>query len=150
MGKRKYLILLFLLFLVTGCGSKNTLTCEKSEDLNGIKMEQKAVIKTKKDKIRYVDMVITATAIDDSIKKEWNDFSKRLDEEYKEEKETGMTVKTENNKKEYSYKVTISMDLEKAKEESLKAYNLEDVKKDQTLKKIKEEEEKEGLKCKIK
>ena len=150
MGKKKCFIALVLLFVITGCESKNTLTCEKSENLNGIKMEQKAVLKTKKDKIRYVDMEITATAIDDSIKKEWNDFSKRLGEEYKEKNETGMTVKTENNKKEYSYKVVISMDLEKAKEESLKAYNLEDIKKDQTLKEIKEEEEKEGLKCKIK
>ena len=149
MKKLKLLVVtVFGLLLLTGCGEK-TLTCTNSESSSGIDMGQEAVIKFKGEKVSYVKLTIDAKATSSLIKNNWSTFADTLGKQYTDKKATGIKVTTKNDSKNYTYKISIEVDVNKAKDDDLKDYSLDGIaEKTSTYKEVKESAEASGFKCK--
>lgn len=154
MVKRKKLIFLGLvsLLILTGCGTKEeTLTCTNNQTQNGVSVDQNITMTFKNSKINLVKMVVDSKAKDDNLKENWSVFVSAMDKQYKDKKEEGITLKVNNDEKNYSYKISLDIDLEKVSNDSLKEYNLTSItKSNESLKEVQKSAEKEGFKCKAK
>lgn len=150
MKKVKLLFLgLFVILAVSGCSSKKTLTCTNSLENNGIETKQKIVMKFKGNKINYVKMTVDNKAMSDVIKKNWEVFSSSIDKQYSKKDAAGIKLITSNDKENYIYNITLEVDLEKASNDSLKEYNLDDIAdKDSSIDEIQKSAKKDGYTCK--
>lgn len=153
MIKRNLLLvgtLLLFVFLLTGCGvSKKTLVCRKTQEQNGLEVDQEISMIFKKDKIENINMKVDSKAIDDKIKDNWKVFTSTMDSQYKNNESEGLTLKVTNDDKKYTYRVMMDIDLNKVTEESLSEYNLSNViKSKEKLDDIQKFAEKDGYKCK--
>ncbi len=140
------------LTLLTGCGKKEeTLVCTNNQTQSGISMDQEITMKFVSNKVSSVKMVVDTKAVEDTIKENWSVFASTMDKQYKDKKEEGITLKVENNNKEYTYKVSLDVDLNKVSEKSLAEYDLSSIAKSkENLKEVQKSAEKDGFKCKVK
>lgn len=137
------------LLVMTGCGSEKTLTCTNTEEGSGLEMGQEVVMKFKDDKINYVKMTINAKATDDTIKDNWDLFASTISGQYSNTEEAGVKITTKNDEKNYSYKISLEVDLEKASEDALAKYDLEDITdKGSNMEDVKKAAEEDGFTCK--
>ncbi len=141
-----------LIGLVTGCGNKEqTLVCTDSQSASGVKVNQEVSMTFKNDKVKIINMTVDSKATSDTIKDNWDTFASTMSSQYKDKKTDGITLKTTNDKKNYSYKVSIDIDLDKASKESLSEYNLSSITKSKEgLEDVKKSAENDGYTCKVK
>lgn len=150
MRKLKLLALAVVATIVmTGCGGEKTLTCTNSQEASGVNMEQEIVMKFKDDKVNYVKMTVDAKATDDTIKNNWSLFASTLEQQYSNKEDKGVKLTTKNDEKNYSYKISLEVDLEKADEESLSEYDLDGIAdKNSSMSDVKKSAEEDGFTCK--
>ncbi|MDD6223827.1 MAG: hypothetical protein PUB18_02375 [bacterium] len=144
-----FTLAIIAILVITGCGSEKKLTCTNNKDSNGLKMDQEIVMKFKDKKVNYIQMTIDAKATNDTIKNNWDMFATQLESQYKETKEDGINLTVKNDKKNYSYKISLEVDLTKASEASLKKHSLDNIaNKNSSIEDVKKEAEKSGFTCK--
>lgn len=145
-------VLFLFVFLLTGCGaSEKTLVCTKVQEQSGLEIGQEISMTFKKDKVDSINMKVDSKAVDDKIKENWKVFASAMDEQYKDNKLEGLSLKTTNDEKNYNYRVTMDIDLNKVTKESLSKYNLSSiVKSKEKLNDVKKLAEKDEYKCNIK
>lgn len=151
MKKAKILFIgLFVSVLfVTGCGSEKTLTCSQTQSVSGVDIEQKVVMNFKKDKLSKLKMSVNSKATSDLVKKNWDVFASTLEKQYNKKSLDGIKLTKENDKKNYSYNISIDIDLAKASKSSLSEYNLSGIANDNSsMAEIKKDAEKDGYTCK--
>lgn len=141
------------ILVVTGCGSKETektLVCTMSQDESGMSMEQTISMVFKKDKVNHMKMDVNTKATDEKLKENWDIFTKTLDEENQETEQDGVLLKVSKDDKNYEYRVTLDIDIEKASKEVLEKYDLDDLTGDNgTLEENKKSAESNGFTCKV-
>lgn len=125
-GLKKITILVIGLFCLTGCGEK-TLTCTNTEEDSGIKMEQAITMTFKDDKISRVKMSIDTVALDDDIKENWTSITETLESQYEESEEDGVKFTITNDANNYRFNMTVDIDINKASDEALAEYNLDNI-----------------------
>lgn len=153
----KKLSILFLglaaITLVGGCGSKETektLVCSTTQDESGMKMEQVISMAFKNDKMNQMKMDLNIKVTDDEVKENWEAFTKAMDNENQETDKDGVTLKVEKDDKNYEYKVSLNIDVEKAGKDALEKYDLEELNGDNgTLEENKKTAEENGFTCKV-
>ncbi len=140
--------------LVTGCGSngsEKTLTCTVSEEQGGMVQEQTIAMTFKNDKINRLTMDLDNRLTDKSLQDEWEQFTELMDSQKTETKEDGISMKVSKDDKNYSYKITLEVDLNKAKKDDLETYGLSElVGDDSTLEDVQKSAESDGYTCKVK
>lgn len=135
--------------LLTGCGKKETLTCTNTQTASGVSMDQEVKIAFNGRDVENIKMTVNSKATTDIIKKNWNVFASTLDKQYPNEDKNGIKVTTKNDDKNYTYDITIEIDLDKADKKSLSKYNLGDIANAKgSAKEVKESAEKSGFTCK--
>ena len=76
-------------------------------------------------------------------------FTKSLDSQFPDSNKTGIKLTKENKEKDYTYKITIDVDVTKAKDEDLAEYDLDGLADAEgTYDSVKEQAEKSGFTCK--
>lgn len=142
------IVALVTIFL-TGCGSEKTLTCSMEDESSGVTMEQIMEMTFKDDKINKVKMIVNTKATSDLMKENWDMIASSMDEQFDENSSDGISLKKNNDSKKHTYKVELSVDLNKASEDSLEEYNLSSITSDDsTLEETKKEAEEAGFTCK--
>lgn len=143
-----FALAIIALLVMTGCGEK-TLTCTNTEEASGLEMGQEVVMKFKNDKVNYVKMTIDAKATSDTIKNNWDLFASTLKGQYSDTEKEGVKLTTKNDEKNYSYKISLEVDLEKASEDALAEYDLDGIAdKDSSMEDVKKAAEEDGFTCK--
>lgn len=139
--------------LVTGCGAQNTeqkLVCTSTEAEDGMNIEQTISMTFKNDKLNHMTMDVNSKITDKDVKNNWDMFTQYMDEQNKETEKEGISLKVTKDDKNYEYKVTIDVDLEKADKEALETYELSDLLDDNsTLEDNKKSAESDGFTCKV-
>lgn len=150
MKKLKLLMLVVMVaIMTTGCGKEEKLDCSITQSQAGVKMEQNIKMQFKDKKVNKITMILDAKADNDIIKQGWSEFSKTLENTYKDPNQEGIKITTNNNEKDYVFNITIDIDLEKASEENLKAYNLDGIAdKKSNIEDVKKNAENSGYSCK--
>lgn len=142
-------VLAVIPILLTGCGSSKTLTCTNTQEQSGVKMDQKVVMKFSGNKVNYIKMSVDSKATSDVIKNNWDVFASTLEKQYSNKDKDGVKVTTKNNKKDYSYEISIEFDLKKATNENLKEYDLDGIADEKSsMSDVKKSAEKSGFTCK--
>lgn len=146
----KYLgVLVVSLFFLTGCSSEKTLTCTNSEESSGITSNQKITVTFVDDEVTYVKMSIDNEATDDTIIDNWDTFVSILESAFEDTEEDGIVLTTENDTDNYTFSISLEIDLEKASEDALSEYSLDDIASSSaTYDEVKEAAEEEGYTCK--
>ncbi len=146
----KYLgVLVVSLFFLTGCSSEKTLTCTNSEESSGITSNQKITVTFVDDEVTYVKMSIDNEATDDTIIDNWDTFVSILESAFEDAEEDGIVLTTENDTDNYTFSISLEIDLEKASEDALSEYSLDDIASSSaTYDEVKEAAEEEGYTCK--
>lgn len=148
-GVKLFGILAVSVLLITGCGGEKTLTCTSSEEDSGLKMSQEITMTFKDDKISYVKMSIDNEATDDSIIDNWDMFVSMLDTQFEDSNEEGVKLSTNNDNNEHIYNVSLEIDLEKASNDTLTKYGLDDIADETaTYEDTKKDAEDSGFTCK--
>lgn len=144
------LVVVMVAVLTTGCGTKK-LSCSMDQSMMGLNMGLNVSFKFKNEKVNHLAMTITVKAENDTIKQGWSDAVASLNEQYKDESLEGIKLSTKNDDKNYTYTVTLDVDLNKAKKEDLKKYDLDDfydIAKEKTdIEEVKKSAESNGFKC---
>ena len=136
-------------FLLTGCSSEETLTCSMEDESSGVSMEQIVEMTFKDDKINKVKMTVNTKATDDTMKENWDLIASSMDEQFDEKSSDGVSLSKDNDADNHTYKVELSVDLDKATEDSLSEYGLDGITDDDsTLEETKKEAEDSGFTCK--
>lgn len=134
---------------LTGCSSEETLTCSMEDESSGVSMEQIVEMTFKDDKINKVKMTVNTKATDDTMKENWNLIASSMDEQFDEKSSDGVSLSKDNDTDNHTYKVELSVDLDKATEDSLSEYGLDGITDDDsTLEETKKEAEDSGFTCK--
>lgn len=146
-------IALAAVILITGCGTKNTeqkLICTNTQAESGVSVEQVISMTFKNDKINHMTMDVNSTITDENVKQNWSAFVQAMDSQNKESEKEGISLKVTKDDKKYKYKVSLDVDLEKAKKEDLKEYDLTDLSDDNSsLEDNKKIAEDDGFTCKV-
>ena len=107
------------MFLLTGCGK--TLTCTRTEDQDGIEVEQEWKVKyNSDDEITKVNLTAKMELTDKDYEDEWEDFVDEMDEmieEAEEEDEEGIKISSKGGKK--TYEMSVKIDAKKAKNSAI-------------------------------
>ncbi len=141
--------LLVATVLLTGCSSEETLTCSMEDESSGVSMEQIVDMTFKDDKINKVKMTVNTKATNDTMKENWDLIASSMDEQFDEKTSDGVSLSKNNDADNYTYKVELSVDLDKATEDSLSEYGLDGITSDNsTLEETKKEAEDSGFTCK--
>ena len=141
--------LLVATVLLTGCSSEETLTCSMEDESSGVSMEQIVDMTFKDDKINKVKMTVNTKATNDTMKENWDLIASSMDEQFDEKTSDGVSLSKNNDADNYTYKVELSVDLDKATEDSLSEYGLDGITSDNsTLEETKKEAENSGFTCK--
>ena len=136
-------------FLLAGCGNEKVLTCSINQKQSGLSMDQIAEITFNDDKVTNVKLTVDSKATSDTIKDNWDTFTKSLDSQFPDSNKTGIKLTKENKEKDYTYKITIDVDVTKAKDEDLAEYDLDGLADAEgTYDSVKEQAEKSGFTCK--
>ncbi len=147
-----FLLGVFAIGMVTGCGnnSPKTLVCTTTENSSGLKMDQEITAVFKGKKVDSLKLTVDSKAEDDAIKENWDSFASILKEQFSGKDAEGIKVTTKDDKKNYSYKVEINVDVTKAADKDLKEFNLNGIAdaKD-SIDDAKKDLEKAGYTCKI-
>ena len=149
-GVKLFGILAVSVLFITGCGnSERTLTCTNSEEDNGLKMSQEVTMTFKDDKINYVKLSIDSEATDDTIIDNWDVFASMMGSQFEESNEDGVNLSTNNDVDNHIFNVSLEIDLEKANEDALSEYGLDDITDgNASYEDIKENAEADGFTCK--
>ena len=149
-GVKLFGILAVSVLFITGCGnSERTLTCTNSEEDNGLKMSQEVTMTFKDDKINYVKLSIDSEATDDTIIDNWDVFASMMGSQFEESNEDGVNLSTNNDADNHIFNVSLEIDLEKANEDALSEYGLDDITDgNASYEDIKENAEADGFTCK--
>lgn len=135
-------------FLLAGCGNEKVLTCSINQEQSGLSMDQIAEITFSDDKVSNVKLTVDSKATSDTIKDNWDTFTKSLDSQFPDSNKTGIKLTKENQEKDYTYKITIDVDVTKAKDKDLAEYNLDGLADAEgTYDSVKEQAEKSGFTC---
>lgn len=136
-------------FLLTGCSSEETLSCSMTDESNGISMEQVVDMTFKDDKISHVKMSVNSKATSSLIEENWDMFASMMDEQFQEKNSDGISISTDNDANNHTYKVNLEVNLEEATEDALTEYGLDGITDDNsTLEETKKEAEDSGFTCK--
>ena len=136
-------------FLLAGCGNEKVLTCSINQKQSGLSMDQIAEITFNDDKVTNVKLTVDSKATIDTIKDNLYTFTKSLDSQFPDSNKTGIKLTKENKEKDYTYKITIDVDVTKAKDEDLAEYDLDGLADAEgTYDSVKEQAEKSGFTCK--
>ena len=150
--KLKYLTIAFISILfLSGCGnSGNKLTCSMLEEENGIKISETISVIFDNEKANSVEMGAKVQLVDKDLKNYWDSFIETFDDNFSNHKEeNGIKLSINNDKKNYTYSVSVKADLAKVSEDSLYDFDLEDLyDSDYTFETLKEELEDSGFTCK--
>lgn len=145
---------LVAIVLLAGCGTKETnqkLVCTSTQNEEGMSIEQVISMTFKNDKINHMTTEVNTKITDEDVKANWAMFTEAMDNENKETQEEGVSLKVSKDDQNYEYKVTLDMDLEKAKKADLEPYGFADLKGDNsTLEDNKKSAEKDGFICEVK
>ena len=149
-GLKLFGILAVSVLFITGCGnSERTLTCTNSEEDSGLKMSQEVTMTFKDDKINYVKLSIDSEATDDTIIDNWDVFANMMGSQFEESNEDGVNLSTNNDADNHIFNVSLEIDLEKANEDALSEYGLDDITDgNASYEDIKENAEADGFTCK--
>ena len=149
-GVKLFGILAVSVLFITGCGnSERTLTCTNSEEDSGLKMSQEVTMTFKDDKINYVKLSIDSEATDDTIIDNWDVFASMMGSQFEESNEDGVNLSTNNDADNHIFNVSLEIDLEKANEDALSEYGLDDITEgNASYEDIKENAEADGFTCK--
>ena len=149
-GVKLFGILAVSVLFITGCGnSERTLTCTNSEEDSGLKMSQEVTMTFKDDKINYVKLSIDNEATDDTIIDNWDVFASMMGSQFEESNEDGVNLSTNNDADNHIFNVSLEIDLEKANEDALSEYGLDDITDgNASYEDIKENAEADGFTCK--
>lgn len=149
-GVKLFGILAVSVLFITGCGnSERTLTCTNSEEDSGLKMSQEVTMTFKDDKINYVKLSIDSEATDDTIIDNWDVFASMMGSQFEESNEDGVNLSTNNDADNHIFNVSLEIDLEKANEDALSEYGLDDITDgNASYEDIKENAEADGFTCK--
>jgi len=147
-GVKLFGILAISVLFITGCGNQKTLTCSMSEEDDGLSMNQELNVVYEEDKIANVRMSIDAKITDDQYQEYWDMFVSMMESQYEEKNADGIKVST-NNDDNYTFNITLDVDLEKASADDLATYDLEDLADETaTYEELKEQLEESGYTCK--
>ena len=142
-------VLLAVVLLVTACGSEETLTCSSKDESSGLSMEQVVDMTFKDDKINKVKLTFNTKATNELYQEAWDEIIESLDEQFNESNSSGVSLTKENDADNYTYKIELSVDLDKASADALDEYDLSDMlEDDSTLEEIKKDLEDSGYTCK--
>ena len=142
-------ILAISVLFITGCGNQKTLTCSMSEEDDGLSMNQELNVVYEEDKIANVRMSIDAKITDDQYQEYWDMFVSMMESQYEEKNADGIKVSTKSNDDNYTFNITLDVDLEKASADDLATYDLEDLADETaTYEELKEQLEESGYTCK--
>ena len=149
-GVKLFGILAVSVLFITGCGnSERTLTCTNSEEDSGLKMSQEVTMTFKDDKINYVKLSIDSEATNDTIIDNWDVFASMMGSQFEESNEDGVNLSTNNDADNHIFNVSLEIDLEKANEDALSEYGLDDITDgNASYEDIKENAEADGFTCK--
>ncbi|HIT37126.1 MAG TPA: hypothetical protein IAB59_01435 [Candidatus Onthousia faecipullorum] len=149
-GVKLFGILAVSVLFITGCGnSERTLTCTNSEEDSGLKMSQEVTMTFKDDKINYVKLSIDSEATGDTIIDNWDVFASMMGSQFEESNEDGVNLSTNNDADNHIFNVSLEIDLEKANEDALSEYGLDDITDgNASYEDIKENAEADGFTCK--
>ena len=149
-GVKLFGILAVSVLFITGCGnSERTLTCTNSEEDSGLKMSQEVTMTFKDDKINYVKLSIDSEATGDTIIDNWDVFASMMGSQFEESNEDGVNLSTNNDVDNHIFNVSLEIDLEKANEDALSEYGLDDITDgNASYEDIKENAEADGFTCK--
>ena len=149
-GVKLFGILAVSVLFITGCGnSERTLTCTNSEEDSGLKMSQEVTMTFKDDKINYVKLSIDSEATGDTIIDNWDVFASMMGSQFEESNEDGVNLSTNNDADNHIFNVSLEIDLEKANEDALSEYGLDDITDgNASYEDIKENAEADGFICK--
>ena len=101
------------------------------------------------DKVSNVKLIVDSKATSNTIKNNWKTFASTLDSQFPDSNKEGITLTKENKEADYTYKITIDVDVAKAKDEDLAEYNLDGLADAEgTYDSVKEEAENSGFTCK--
>ena len=149
-GVKLFGILAVSVLFITGCGnSERTLTCTNSEEDSGLKMSQEVTMTFKDDKINYVKLSIDSEATNDTIIDNWDVFASMMGSQFEESNEDGVNLSTNNDVDNHIFNVSLEIDLEKANEDALSEYGLDDITDgNASYEDIRENAEADGFTCK--
>lgn len=134
--------------LLTGCGNK-VLSCSISQEQSGLNMKQTVEVTFDGKKVSNLKLIVDSKATSDTIKDEWKLFVNSLDSSFPDTNKTGIKLTKENNAKNYTYQITLDIDVTKAKEKDLAEYDLDSIADASgTYDSVKEQAEKSGFTCK--
>lgn len=142
-------VLLAVLLLVTGCGSEETLSCSSKDESSGLSMEQIMDVTFKDDKINKVKLTFNTKATNELYQDAWDELVDSLDEQFNESNSDGVSLTKENDEDNYTYRIELSVDLDKASADALDEYDLSDIAEDDsTLEELRDDLEAAGYTCK--
>ena len=148
-GVKLFGILAISVLFITGCGNQKTLTCSMSEEDDGLSMNQELNVVYEEDKIANVRMSMDAKITDDQYQEYWDMFVSMMESQYEEKNADGIKVSTKSNDDNYTFNITLDVDLEKASADDLATYDLEDLADETaTYEELKEQLEESGYTCK--
>ena len=148
-GVKLFGILAISVLFITGCGNQKTLTCSMSEEDDGLSMNQELNVVYEEDKIANVRMSMDAKITDDQYQEYWDMFVSMMESQYEEKNADGIKVSTKSNDNNYTFNITLDVDLEKASADDLATYDLEDLADETaTYEELKEQLEESGYTCK--
>ena len=148
---------LLVIVLTTGCGTtedevkEQKLVCTTTESEDGMSIEQVISMTYKNDKLKRMTMEVNTTITDSTVKENWEQFKKSMDENNEEFDKDGVSLKINVDDQNYEYNTILDIDVENASEEVLKEQGFEDIKDDKsTIEESKEAAEQDGARCEIK
>ena len=148
-GVKLFGILAISVLFITGCGNQKTLTCSMSEEDDGLSMNQELNVVYEEDKIANVRMSMDAKITDDQYQEYWDMFVSMMESQYEEKNADGIKVSTKSNDNNYTFNITLDVDLEKASADDLATYDLEDLADETaTYEELKDQLEESGYTCK--
>ncbi len=152
MKKMQLIFLTIFLVLITGCGAKpaQKLVCKTTETEEGVSIEQVISMTYENDKLKHMTMYVNTTITDATIKENWEQYKKVMDEDNKEFTGDGVSLKIVVDDQNYKYNTILDIDVLNANDEVLKEYGFDGIKEDKsTLKSSKESAESDGAICEI-
>lgn len=141
--KKKYLIIIISLVLISGCDKKKTLTCTKTEQETGMNLTTTTTTNFKNDKIASIKLELNAK-LDSTYVKYKDTIKKSLEQQYSIYKdEKGVTYHT--SVKDDNIKFNLIVDNKAISKETRKKLNISN---GEGYEKSKKLLEKDGYTCK--
>ena len=150
MKKTVILILLLILFTVSGCGTNKTkvLKCSNSSEGTNMNSSGDVVYTFKNDKVVKATVDITFKDITvNNISSVWDSFKTQFTEQNLPVEEPGFKRTVKSDDKNYTFTVTYEIDYTKISKETMEKYEIEDYS-EKTYDELKKEALDEGYVCK--